>query len=81
MYIVIVKSTKFRFQDCGNTLPAGTGCCWGAVLLCCGGGGGGGDALALGTVVNTPYTATVIVEYHPFKIKPSVGTYNHDKVS
>ncbi len=31
----------------------------------------------LGTVVTAPYTASVMVEYQPFNINPSVGTYKN----
>jgi hypothetical protein len=41
-----------------------------------GGGGGGGEALSLDTVVGLPYTASVIAEYQPLIIRPSVGTVN-----
>lgn len=54
-----------------------------ALLLdagCCGGGGGGGELRSFVTVVSVPYTAKVMVVYHPFKIRPSVGSCNKKDV-
>ena len=66
-----VHVIQLRHESLPGVLTVVTlaGCCG------CGGGGGGGEALSWVTEVNDPYTATVMVEYQPFSISPSVATF------
>lgn len=55
----------------GTLGSAGQGACGGTECVINPGGGGGGASCT--DLVRTPYTANVIVVYHPRKTKPSVG--------